>query len=295
MRVAIFGAGAVGCYFGAMFARAGVPVTLIGRPSLVEAVTEHGLILEKDGTTEVLKPEATTEAEAVKGATLVLVCVKSPDTAAAGKAIRRHLAPGATVMSLQNGIGNAEILAEILDRPVLPVVVYVAAAMAGPGHVLHRGRGDLVLGEGPGAQAAAARFRAVQVPAEVSAQAEAALWTKLTLNCALNAISALTLRDYGTIARRPEALATFTALVEECRAVAAASGVTLPADMLDRVLALTATMSGQLSSTAQDVMAGKRTEIAQLNGEIARRGAALGVPAPLNRALAMMVELLEET
>ena len=77
--------------------------------------------------------------------------------------------------------------------------------------------------------------------------------------------------------------------------MAAASGVTLPADMLDRVLALTATMPGQLSSTAQDVMAGKRTEIAQLNGEIARRGAALGVPAPLNRALAMMVELLEET
>ncbi|WP_334195434.1 ketopantoate reductase family protein [Pararhodobacter sp.] len=295
MRVAIVGAGAVGCYFGAMFARAGTPVTLIGRPALVEAVAENGLILEKDGKTEVLPAEASTEPEAVKGAGLVLVCVKSPDTATAGKAIRRHLAPGATVMSLQNGIGNAEILAEILDRPVLPAVVYVAAALAGPGHVLHRGRGDLVLGEGPGAQAAAARFRAVQVPAEVSPQADSALWTKLTLNCALNAISALTLRDYGTIATRPEARATFSALVEECRAVAAASGVTLPADMLERVMALTVTMPAQLSSTAQDVMAGKRTEIAQLNGDIARRGAAFGVPTPLNRALAMMVGLLEES
>ncbi len=293
MTIAIFGAGAVGCYFGALLAQAGEDVVLIGRQTLVDAMSFRGLQLEKDGRIEHVTVRASTDPAAIAGADLVLVCVKSPDTQAAAQAMKPHLAPDATVLSLQNGIGNADLLSAELNRPVIPAVVYVAVGMAGPGHVQHKGRGELVLGEGPGADAAATRFNAAQIPTEVSTQAETALWTKLTLNCAVNAISALTRQPYGVIARRPEAEATFAALVAECRAVAQASGVTLPEDMLDQVIGITRSMSGQLSSTAQDVIAGKPTEIAMLNGEIARRGAALGIDPPLNRALAMMVGLIE--
>lgn len=292
-RIAIFGAGAVGCYYGAMLAKAGEEIVLIGRPALVQAVEERGLLLEKGGTVEAVTVEARTDPAAVAGADLVLICVKSPDTQAAAEAVKPYLAPSATVLSLQNGIGNAAILTKALGRPALPAVVYVAVGMAGPGHVAHKGRGELVLGEGPGAEAASALFNAAQVSTEVSPEAETALWTKLTLNCAVNAISALTRQPYGVMAARPEAEATFAQIVAECRAVAEASGIALPADMLAQVIGITRSMAGQLSSTAQDVIAGKPTEIAMLNGEIARRGAALGIDTPLNRALAMMVGLVE--
>ncbi len=293
MSIAVFGAGAVGCYYGAMLARAGEAVTLIGRPALVQAVQSRGLRFEKDGRVETLSLPATTDPAAVAGADLVLVAVKSPDTEAAARAIAPHLAPGAGVLSLQNGIGNAAILSAVLGRPALPAVVYVAVALTAPGHVTHKGRGELVLGDGPGADSVAARLMAAGVPCTVSPQAETALWVKLTVNCALNALSALTRQPYGTIIARPDAEPTIRAIVAECQAVAQASGVPLPADILAQVLRIAETMPGQLSSTAQDLMAGKPTEIASLNGEIARRGAALGLPVPLNRALALMVGLAE--
>ena len=293
MTIAIFGAGAVGCYFGALLAQAGEDVVLIGRQTLVDAMSFRGLQLEKDGRIEDVAVRASTDPAVIAGADLVLVCVKSPDTQAAAQAMKPHLSADATVLSLQNGIGNADLLSTELDRRVIPAVVYVAVGMAGPGHVQHKGRGELVLGEGPGTDAAAARLNAAKIPTEVSDQAETALWTKLTLNCAVNAISALTRQPYGVIARRPEAEATFATLVAECRAVAQASGIALPDDMLDQVMGITRSMAGQLSSTAQDVIAGKPTEIAMLNGEIARRGTALGIDTPLNRALAMMVGLIE--
>ena len=170
-RIAIFGAGAVGCYHGAMLAKAGEELVLIGRPALVQAIEERGLLLEKGGTTEAVTLEASTDPAAVAGADLVLVCVKSPDTRAAAEAVKPYLSPSATVLSLQNGIGNAAILTEALSRPALPAVVYVAVGMAGAGHVAHKGRGELVLGEGPGAEAAAALFSAAGVPTEVSPQA----------------------------------------------------------------------------------------------------------------------------
>ncbi|MBN8294693.1 2-dehydropantoate 2-reductase [Rhodobacter sp. NTK016B] len=293
MTIAVFGAGAVGCYFGALLAQAGEDVVLIGRQTLVDAMSFRGLQLEKDGRIEQVAVRASTDPAAIAGADLVLVCVKSPDTQAAAQAMKPHLSADATVLSLQNGIGNADLLSAELDRKVIPAVVYVAVGMAGPGHVQHKGRGELVLGEGPGTDAAATRLSAAKIPTEVSDQAETALWTKLTLNCAVNAISALTRQPYGVIARRPEAEATFATLVAECRAVAQASGIALPDDMLNQVMGITRSMAGQLSSTAQDVIAGKPTEIAMLNGEIARRGAALGIDTPLNRALAMMVGLIE--
>jgi 2-dehydropantoate 2-reductase len=292
-RIAVMGAGAVGCYYGALLAQAGEAVTLIGRPALVDAVRDRGLLLEKGGQTVTVPVEATDDPAGVAGADIVIVSVKSGDSDAAAHQIAPHLAPGAVILSLQNGISNAETLSAALGRPVIAVVVYVATDMAGPGHVRHHGRGELIFAPGPGADRAAERFRAAGIPVEVTPGAESALWTKFTINCCFNALSALTRRPYGVIAAQPGAFDMMRDVMAECLAVARASGIALPDDLFAMVEDIAAKMTAQYSSTAQDMMRGRKTEIDHLNGEILRRAAALGIPVPVNRALWVMVKLAE--
>jgi len=293
-QIAIVGAGAVGGYVGARLALSGHSVTLIGRDALVQAVTANGMRLDMDGQTlRAPIATATTNPAAVAGCDWVLIAVKSGDTETAARAIAPHLTPDTAVLSLQNGISNLPTLSRILPRPALPALVYVAVSQIAPGHVQHKGGGRIVVGAGPGAKAAVHLFTDAGIEADLSDQAETALWTKLTINCALNAVSALTGQPYGKIIAQPGAEVTLRAITAECQAVAQASGITLPADIADQALALTRSMPDQLSSTAQDLAAGKPTEIAFINGEIARRGAALGIRTSLNLALATLVALRE--
>jgi 2-dehydropantoate 2-reductase len=286
------GAGAVGCYYGGMLARAGHEVMLIGRPAHVEAVQRQGLRLQTRGFDENLRLAASTEPAAAAGAELLLFCVKSPDTEAAATALRPHLAPGALLLSLQNGVDNAERLRALLPaQRVSAAVVYVATEMAGPGHLLHHGRGELVLE--PVAEPVLPLLAQAGVPAEISPNVRGALWAKLILNCAYNALSALARLPYGELVQRPGVAAVMEDVVAECVAVAQAEGVQLPADPLLAVRGLARTMPGQFSSTAQDLMRGKPTEIDHLNGHVLRRGEALGIPTPANRLLHTLVKLAE--
>ena len=293
MKVAVMGAGSVGCYFGGLLALSGLPVTLIGRPQHVDAVNERGLLLEIAGQRRSVPMRATTEADGVADAEVVLFCVKSGDTEAVGSAIAPHLRPGATILSLQNGVDNPERLGAVLGRSVVPVAVYVATAMGGPGHVVHHGRGELVIGPCDRAADIVARFGAAGIPTTVSATAMDALWAKLIVNCAYNALSALTRMPYGRMLRQPGVEEVMADVVAECVAVARAAGVTVSPDILPSVLGLAATMPGQCSSTAQDLAQGKRTEIDHLNGFVVRKGAALGVPTPVNRLLHTLVKAAE--
>jgi 2-dehydropantoate 2-reductase len=145
MKIAVMGAGAVGCYYGFKLARAGHDVVLIGRPQHVEAVERQGLRLETQTFDELIRVSASTEGSAVQGAQLVLFCVKSTDTESAAAAIKPHLAPDALVLSLQNGVENADRLRALLQQEVVAAAVYVGSEMAGPGHVRHHGRGELVI------------------------------------------------------------------------------------------------------------------------------------------------------
>lgn len=301
-RVAVMGAGAVGSYFGAMLARAGVPVRLIGRAAHVEAVARAGLRFESHhGDWQVVIPGSTDPA-AAREAELVLVAVKSGDTEAAARELAPHLRTDALVLSLQNGVDNAERLAALLPVPALPALVYVAAALPAPGHLRHTGRGDLVIGARAGearvsgAQIAriAALFESAGVPCRVSGEIELELWTKLVINCAYNAVSALGGADYGTMAARPEVLALMHAAARETVAVARAGGVMLEeAALIAAVDALAPAMPRQVSSTAQDLARRRPSEIDHLNGLVVKRGAALGVVTPVNQALWALVRLRE--
>ena len=300
-RVAVFGSGAVGCFFGGMLARAGAPVTLVGRPAHVAAIRRDGLLMEALTFREHVRAAADTEPAAVAGHDVVLFCVKSGDTEAGARAIAPHLAPGAVVVSLQNGVDNPARLAPLVAAEVLGAVVYVGCGMAGPGHVRHTGRGDLVIGGLRGsaegerrAREVAALFERAGVPCVVSPDIDADLWLKLIVNCAYNPTSALSRLQYGRMLAQPEGPDLMRAIVAEAVAVARAEGVNLPAEgLVEKVLAVGKAMPTQISSTAQDIGLGKRTEIDALNGHVARRGAALGVPTPVNTTLWQLVKLLE--
>ena len=293
MKTAVMGAGAVGCYYGGMLARAGNAVTLIARPQHVQAVQRAGLRLETKSFDAFVAVQASPDASAVQGARLVLFCVKSTDTESAGAAMAPFLDPDAVVLSLQNGVDNAARLQALLRQPVVPAVVYVATEMAGPGHVKHHGRGELVIGPTPTSAELIAEFAKAQVPVQVSDNIAGALWAKLIVNCAYNAVSAIAQQPYGRMVQGVGVKGVMQDAVRECIAVAAAMGVTLPDAMWDGVERLGATMPTQYSSTAQDLARGKPSEIDHLNGYVVARGEQHGVATPVNRALHALVRLLE--
>jgi 2-dehydropantoate 2-reductase len=303
-KVAVMGAGAVGCYYGGMLALAGVPVTLIGRPSHVDVFARDGLTIVRADRRDVVRVDASTEASAVADADVVLVCVKSPDTVAASVAMKPHLRDGAVVVSLQNGVGNADAILEVLDQAVLAAAVWVGAYMEGPGVVRHTGRGELIVGvtragsTRPTASMHATRvasmFAAAHVACSVVDDVEKVLWHKLAINTAFNAVSALGRSRYGRMAGDAATRDVMTAAVRETVAVARASAVDLDeAEALAAVWRTAEAMSMQYSSTAQDILRGKPTEIDMLNGYVAERGKALGIDTPVNRTLHALVRLRE--
>ncbi|MEO8021021.1 2-dehydropantoate 2-reductase [Polaromonas sp.] len=294
LRVAVMGAGAVGSYYGGMLARTGHDVALIARPQHVAAIKRDGLHMETRSFDEYVRLAASSEPAAVQDADLVLFCVKSTDTESAGALIRPYLAPSALVLCLQNGVDNADRLRTVLPQHALAAaVVYVATEMAGPGHVKHHGRGELVIEPSPASQTVAQALIAAGVPTEISDNVRGALWAKLILNCAYNAVSAITQLPYGKTVAGEGVQDLMRDVVAECLAVAEAEGVQVQGDMHLAVDKLAASMPSQFSSTAQDLARGKRSEIDYLNGLIVKRGEALDVAVPANRVLWALVKLLE--
>lgn len=298
-RVAVVGAGAVGGYFGGMLARAGAPVVMIGRPAFVEAVRKNGLFLDTLQFKEFVRVGASTEMKDARDAEIVLFCVKTTDNAQTAKELARILAPGALVVSMQNGVDNAEQIRAASGIDAISSVVYVAAAVPEPGRVKHSGRGDLVIGpREPRTEKFAALFARAGVGCRITDNIAGELWTKLTWNCALNAVSALGHARYGQIAANADARKVVETVVYELLAVAKAAGVHPPGfedtqAALSGAFKIATQLAEALSSTAQDMNRGKRTEIDSLNGFISRRGAELGVPTPVNHALYTLVRLVE--
>jgi 2-dehydropantoate 2-reductase len=298
-QIAVVGAGAVGGYFGGMLARASAPVTFIGRPAFVAAVEQNGLFLDTVQFQERVRVKAATDLSATRGSEIILFCVKTTDTAATARELSRVLSKDSVIVSMQNGVDNAEQIEAASGLKALPAAVYVAASVPSPGTVKHVGRGDLVLGpQNETTERVAAVFNRANVPCRISENLAGELWTKLVWNCALNAISALGKVTYGEIIASADAKQVLETAVYEVLQVAKASGVN-PAGLEDPKAALAGAykiaqqMAATRSSTAQDMMRGKKTEIDSLNGFVARRGQELNIPAPINHALFTLVKLAE--
>ncbi|MFZ0821675.1 MAG: 2-dehydropantoate 2-reductase [Candidatus Acidiferrales bacterium] len=297
-RVAVMGTGAVGGYFGGMLARAGTSVTFIARPATASVISQRGLFIDSPNFQETIRAKASSEPSAVANAELVLFCVKTTDTESVAKTLLPHLAPGAVVLSLQNGVDNAEQL-EAAGIHALPAVVYVAASVPEPGRIKHSERGDLAIG-GPANRRAdleriAATFAKAGVACKISENIQADLWSKFVFNCALNAISAIAQVGYGPVVQNDWSRETTLAAARETIAVAQAVGIELPEkDILERLIQFALKVGPVTSSTAQDIGRRKHTEIDSLNAYVVRRGAALGVPTPVNHTLTALLKLIEE-
>jgi 2-dehydropantoate 2-reductase len=280
-------------------ARSGASVVMIGRKAFVDAVRARGLRIDAKDFQDTIRVDVSTELSAVRGADIVLFCVKTTDNAATARELAPFLSPNAVLVSLQNGVDNAEQIGAASGIDAVASVVYVAAESLEPGFIKHHGRGDLVLGpETERTRRLAAQFERCGVPCRISNNLEGELWLKFIANCALNPISAIGQAKYGRIGESPEAVKLLELVGEEVLAVATAAGIVIPG-VADRAAALAVSMKiatqmrEQFSSTGQDLNRRKHTEIDSLNGHIVRRGIELNVPTPANHALYTLVKLLE--
>jgi 2-dehydropantoate 2-reductase len=318
LPITIAGAGSVGCYIGARLAAAGRNVTLLTRPALAADIGRHGLkCTDLDGHDIELGPErlmlSTDPAEALAGAKLILVTVKSHDTDEMAALIAKHAGTDAIAVSLQNGVCNAMVLRQhlgagrVVDAMVPFNVVQNRPADAGPR--FHRASGGVILIE-----KTASGIRSVldvpNMPVAEHEDIEAVLWGKLlvNLNNGLNALSGLPIveqfgdrRWRALVARQlDEGLAVLNAAgiryapYEGVPQRALALALRLP-DALFRIAAkrMLAMDKNARSSMWEDLQAGRRTEIDHLQGEIIRLADRVGHPAPLNRRVLALVKEAE--
>jgi len=290
MEVLVFGAGSLGSLLGGLLARAH-DVTLVGREPHVSAVRADSLRITGVETVDT-HPAATTDATGAT-ADLALVTVKAYDTEAAA----RVLATGdyGAVCSLQNGMGNEEVLADAVDAPVLAGTVTYGAGLIDPGHVEWRGRGTITLGAWHPADDAAvvervaAAFRAADLDAEAVGDVRRRLWEKLAVNAAINPVTALARVENGALTEEPLAGLARTAAVETA-AVARAEGVDLADETAADAAATVARETARnRSSMLQDVTRGRRTEMDAINGYVTERAAATDRSVPVNRTLAELI------
>lgn len=290
MRVAIMGAGAVGGYFGSRLAAAGIDVTLIARGAHLQAIREQGLTVESMSGDYSVRPAATDDTTAVEKVDLILFCVKSYDTEAGVAQIKPMVGENTTILVLQNGVHNEDILAKHFGAEcILSGVVYIGAELARPGVIRHESRGEIIFGEPGGALSG--RVEAVQelfgragIPCTAVADIRARKWQKFLFNCALNAMTAITGCRLSTLIRNQHSHDVFAAAVREVEVLARKEGVDLPADVVEQVLNTAAAMDIR-SSMQADLERGRRIELDTFNGHVLTLSRKHGIAAPTHAAL----------
>jgi 2-dehydropantoate 2-reductase len=303
LKIAILGAGALGCALGAALSQAGHDTWLINRSaSHVDAMRRHGLRVDDDQGSRHVPVQATTQPAEAGVADLVVVLVKSPQTEAAMRGALALLGPQTLVLSLQNGLGHEDILAAIVGRErLLAGKTYVGGVMRGPGHIQSGVAGKAtVIGEldgrlTPRVQAVAQAFQQAGLLTQVSQNILGTLWDKLLVNVATGALSGITRLTYGPLYDEPLLAETAQAAVAEAMAVARAAGVVLgTSDPAQAWLLAAAGLSTQFkTSMLQSLEKGALTEIDFINGAVVRQGERLGVPTPVNRTLVACIKGIE--
>jgi 2-dehydropantoate 2-reductase len=305
MKIAILGAGSLGCAIGGVLAEAGNDVWLINRNAkLVDVLNSKGLTLRDGGVDRVVRVQAATSAQSVGVVDLVVVLVKSFDTAAAMTAAMTLLGPKTHVLSLQNGVGHEEILAELVGRErVIGGKTYAGGSQLGVAHISIGTRGkETVIGELDGGMSVrttqiAALFTTAGLQTTVSSNIMQTIWEKLLVNVSTGALCAITGLPYGKLYAVPEVEATALAAVAEAMAVAKASGVQLTTtDPLQPWLKAAAGLPPEFkTSMLQSLEKGSVTEIDFINGAVVRQGQKYGIPTPVNQTLVACIKGIEAT
>jgi 2-dehydropantoate 2-reductase len=302
MKVAVIGPGALGCLLAAKFALAGEEVWLVDyRPERAEFLTRQGISLQAPpGIEEVVKVPAGLSGE-VGPVNLAILTVKAHQTAAAALGLPLLLGEGGLGLTLQNGLGNLEEMAQVLGpERLLGGASILGVTKLGEGEVLLAGMGPTYVGPPPGSlvspaevEKVAALFRRAGLPCEVRGDIEAVLWEKLLVNVGINPLTALLQVKNGDLLHIPPAWDLAVAAASETLAVARAAAIHLSVDPETRLRDVCTATAANRSSMLQDVTAGRRTEIEALNAQVAARGTTHGVPTPVNHLLTQLIRALE--
>ncbi len=304
MKIGIIGAGAMGSLYGAKLSALPeneVFLIDISRPQ-IDAVNRNGLIMEEDGETIIYdRLSGVLDASDAGICDLVIVFVKSTLTKMAVEGNRAVFGPDTTVVTLQNGLGNAEAIREVLpDAMILAGTTAHGATMLSPGKIRHAGQGKTIIGdwiktESDKPAEIAALFNRAGLETEVSDNVEGLIWDKLLVNAGINALTGISGLCNGELLDHEELTALLTEAVKEGESVARQKGVRLNfADPVDHTKAVCAATGKNRSSMLQDLSNHRKTEIETINGAIVKEGERIGIKTPVNQTLTRLILYMEK-
>lgn len=293
VRVAVLGAGGVGGYFGGRLALAGAEVWWIARGPHLQALQRDGLTVRSVLGDFHVRGPATADPSEVGPCDYVLFCVKSYDTEPAARSLPPLLHKDTAVITLQNGVDNPDRIASVVGwRHVMGGAAFIFATLTAPGVVAHTGGpGRVVFGEMDGARTPRALrllewFQRATVPAEVSSHIREVLWNKFAFICAQAGLTAATRLPIGELRQVPETWEVFRCIVREVTALAAAEGVQLPPDVVDRHLQFAQQLEPHATSSLHhDLVHGRRMELEALHGTVVRLARKHGLSLPVCETL----------
>ena len=303
MKICMLGAGALGCSIGGVLAQGGSDVIFVDRfQAHVDAINANGLKMRVGEEEKFVKVKAYTSCEGLLPVDLIIVLVKSYHTRAAIESAGPLIGENTLVMSIQNGLGHEEILAEVAGRNrVLAAKTYVGGVFLAPGHIISGSKGKpTYIGEldgqlTPRLQAVVDEFNKANLPATASTNIYGTMWDKLLVNVSTGALCAITRLPYGWLYKVPEIEETALAAVAEGIAVARANNIKLvsedPKYFWD--LAAEGLPAEFKTSMLQSLEKGEITEVDFINGSVVRWGERSGIATPVNKTLVALVKGIE--
>jgi 2-dehydropantoate 2-reductase len=302
MKIAVVGAGAMGSLFGAMLAEADNEVWLYDVwHEHVQTINQDGLSIEREGKTRMVSLNATTDPDQIGQAELTIIFVKSTQTQSAAKTALQIAGSDGSVMTLQNGMGNADVIAEVIEPDrILAGTTSHGATMLGVGRIRHAGIGATTIGVWADTEQGRRRagqladfFNQAGIATEAVDDVRSVVWNKLLINIGINAITALSGIKNGQILDLEITRELSRTAVEEAMTVARAKEIIIKEDAVDIVFKVAEATAVNRSSMGQDVDNKRQTEIAAINGFIVREAKKLGIEAPVNFALTALIHTLE--
>ena len=304
MKIAVVGPGALGCLVaGFLKSKAGEDVWLLDNsPERAKKITENGIRIEGVSGNHTIKMSATADPKDIGPVDLVIICVKSYSTEDASKEIKDMVAENTSVLTLQNGIGNVQILNDYFgEDKVIAGVTNHGSTLLSTGHVRHAGKGDTIIGKADGKLSRELKdvvtvLTKAGFPAKISKDIDSVIWSKLVINAGINALTAITRLNNGKIVVYEEARDLLRSAVQEAARVVKRKRIKLSYDdPIQKVESVAKATAGNASSMLQDVLNKNRTEIDFINGAIVRHGKATGIPTPVNEMLTALVKTIEKS
>lgn len=301
MKIVVVGPGAIGCLVSAFLSKAKEEVWLLDKnKERAETLTQKGISIEGVSGNWQARVRAVAQAKDIGVADLIIVCVKSYDTKLAIKSIEPAIGENTRILTLQNGIGNIEIIGEVASADkVIGGVTNLGATYLDTGKIRHAGKGETVIGRTDGKIPVEMRsiretFNKVGLSSRISRDIKGLLWSKLIINVGINALTAITRLNNGRLTEFEGTRRILTKAVSEALKVAKRKRIKLIYDdPLAKVEAVCEATATNISSMLQDVLKKKRTEIDFINGVIVRQGQELGIAVPVNAMLVDLVKTIE--